>query len=179
MNSFDMNARSLHDRPEWADDALSEGVLLRRVVAWFVDAILQAIIVSVLWMICLLFGVMTLGLGWPLFGLLPLVPLAYQWLFLVGPPTATPGQALLGLVVRRNDDLGPPTPLQALAFAVLFFLTLALGAIWMAVALFTVRHRTFHEIISGLVVIRARALDPPLTPPPGSWNMRAGGPNAA
>jgi uncharacterized RDD family membrane protein YckC len=174
MSSFQAPAQ-----PDWADDAFSEGVLLRRVFAWFVDAVLQAIILAVLWMFCLFFGVMTFGLGWPLFGLLPLVPLLYQWLFLAGPPSATPGQMLLGLVVRRNDDLGPPTPLQALAFTLLFFLTLALGVIWMAVALFTVRHRTFHEIISGLVVIRARALDPPLTTKPASWNMRAGGPNAA
>ncbi len=169
--------------PTWtdagSDAALHEGVLLRRVVAWLIDAILEAIAMAVLWVFCLFFGLLTLGLGWPLFGLLPLVPLLYQWLFLIGPMSATPGQWLLGLVVRRDEDLAPPSPMEALAFTVLFFLTLALGVIWMAVALFTVRHRTFHEIISGLVVIRSRELDLSLTPPARSWNIGDGGPNAA
>ena len=70
-------------------------------------------------------------------------------------------------MVRRDDDGGPPTGAQALVFTFLFYLTLALGVIWMIVALFTPRHRTIHDMISGLVVIRRKAL----TADVGAWNM--------
>jgi uncharacterized RDD family membrane protein YckC len=78
-------------------------------------------------------------------------------------------------VVRRNEDLGQPSALQALVSTLVYYLTVALGVIWMAIALLTVRHRTFHDIASGLVVVRARAL----TPPSAFWNMPPGGPSRA
>ena len=76
--------------------------------------------------------------------------------------------------MRRNDDLGPPTPLQALVYTLLFYLTLATSGLLLLVALFTVRHRTLHDLASGLVVVRARALTGGL----GSWNMQGGSPYA-
>ena len=45
--------------------------------------------------------------------MLPFVPFCYHLLFVAGRASATPGQQALGLVVRRNDDLGRPTPVQA------------------------------------------------------------------
>ena len=122
----------------------------------------------------LLFGVLTLGLGLPLLGVLPFVPFCYHLLFVAGPASATPGQQALGLVVRRNDDLGRPTPLQALIYTLLFYLTLATTGLLLLVALFTIRHRTLHDLASGLVVVRARALTGGL----GSWNMQGGSPYA-
>ena len=89
--------------------------------------------------------------------------------------SATPGQALLGLVVRRNDDLGRPDLLEALISVVGFYVTLALGAIWLIVALVTRRHRTVHDLLAGLVVVRVDAL----TPAGPAWNMAAGGPPRA
>ena len=47
---------------------------------------------------------------------LPAVPFLYHFLSLLRPASATPGQALMGLTVRRDPDLGPPTGLQALIF---------------------------------------------------------------
>jgi uncharacterized RDD family membrane protein YckC len=153
-----------------AEEQLTQGVMWRRVAAWLVDGILIAMILAALWGGLLLFGIATLGFGLPLLGLLPVVPLLYHWLCLASPMSASPGQVVFGLAVRRDDDLGPPTPLQALAFTVLLYLTLALGAIWVLVALVTVRHRTFHDMLSGLLVVRARALTR------ASWfgNMGAG-----
>ena len=122
----------------------------------------------------LLFGLLTLGLGLPLLGVLPFVPFCYHLLFVAGPASATPGQQALGLVVRRNDDLGRPTPLQAFVYTLVFYLTLATTGLLLLVALFTVRHRTLHDLASGLVVVRARALTGGL----GSWNMQGGSPYA-
>ena len=126
----------------------------------------------------LLFGLLTLGLGLPLLGVLPFVPFFYHFLFVAGRASATPGQQALGLVVRRNDDLGRPTPLQAFVFTLIFYLTLATTGLLLLFALFTVRHRTLHDLASGLVVVRAHRLNGALTGGLGSWNMQGGSPYA-
>ncbi|HET8997593.1 MAG TPA: RDD family protein [Acetobacteraceae bacterium] len=159
--------------PWFADDMLTHGVLWRRVGGWFVDAVLIGLLVFVLWWLLVLFGFLTLGLGFPLLGVLPLVPFLYQLLSMLGPGSATPGQQVFGLVVRRNDDLGPPMPLQVVLFILGFAVTMATCGLLLAVALVTVRHRTLHDLVSGLVVVRVRGMYA-LTAPPGSWNMPGG-----
>jgi uncharacterized RDD family membrane protein YckC len=153
---------------------LTEGVLFRRVVAWFIDVILVALLLVALWFGLLLFGVVTLGLGLPLLGVLPFVPFCYHCFFIAGPSSATPGQQALGLVVRRNDDLGRPTQIQAVIYTLVFFVTLATTGLLLVIAFFTERRRTLHDMASGLVVVRARAL----TRGFGSWNMQGGSPYA-
>lgn len=153
---------------------LTEGVLARRVFAWLLDVLLIGLVLVALWFVLLLFGVLTLGLGLPLLGILPFVPFCYHLLFVAAPASATPGQQALGLVVRRNDDLGRPTPVQAFIYTLLFYLTLATTGLLLLFALFTIRHRTLHDLASGLVVVRARALTGGL----GSWNMQGGSPYA-
>jgi uncharacterized RDD family membrane protein YckC len=156
------------------DEWLTEGVLLRRVVAWFIDVLLIGLILVTLWFMLLLFGVLTLGLGLPLLGALPFVPFCYHFLFVAGPSSATPGQQLLGLIVRRNEDLGRPTTGQAAISTLLFYITLATSGLLLLFALFTVRRRTLHDLGSGLVVVRVKAL----TRGFGSWNMQGGSPYA-
>ena len=142
----------------WPEDALLRDVLGRRVLAFLVDALLLTVICAVVWVLLLAFGLLTLGLGFPLFALLPAVPLLYNWLALLTPMAATPGQALLGLTVRRDADLARPSGLEALIWAFGFYVTVALGMFWLLAALFTARHRTLHDILSGLVVVRSQAL---------------------
>jgi uncharacterized RDD family membrane protein YckC len=156
------------------EDLLTEGVLTRRVFAWLIDVLLIALIMVALWFTLVLFGLLTLCLGLPLLGILPFVPFCYHMLFLAGPPSATPGQSALGLIVRRNDDLGRPTPVQAVVSTLLFYATLATSGLLLLVALFTVHRRTLHDLLSGLVVVRSRALTRGL----GSWNMQGGSPYA-
>ncbi len=164
-----------HALPWYANDMLSEGVLWRRVAGWCVDTVLVALLVAVLWWVLVAVGFLTFGLGFPLLGVLPFVPFCYQVLFLIWPASATPGQQLFGLVVRRNEDLGRPTPLRAVLFVLGFYLTMATCGLLLAVALFTTRHRTLHDLVSGLVVVRTHALQA-LTAPPGYWNMPGGQP---
>jgi uncharacterized RDD family membrane protein YckC len=156
------------------DEWLTRGVLTRRVFAWLLDVLLIGLLFAVLGIGLLLFGVLTLGLGLPLLSVLPFVPFCYHVGFLAGSTSATPGQSALGLVVRRDDDFGPPTLFQAVISTLVFFLTLATSGLLLLVALVTVRHRTLHDLASGLVVVRARAL----TARSGSWNMPGGSPYA-
>lgn len=142
----------------WPEDALLRDVLGRRVLAFVVDALLVTVICAAVWVLLLAVGLLTLGLGLPLFALLPAVPLLYNWLALLTPVAATPGQALLGLTVRRDADLTRPSGLEALVWIVGFYISVTLGVFWLLAALFTVRHRTLHDMLSGLVVVRSQAL---------------------
>ncbi len=156
------------------DDVLTGGVISRRIFSWLIDGLLLALLCGVLWVFFLAFGILTLGLGFPLFAVLPFVPGLYTFLFVAGPAAATPGQWLMGVTVRREDDLGRPTPLQALVWTVGYYLTLAAGVIWLAVALVTARRRTLHDMASGLLVVRRQAL----TRPAPFWNIPGGSPAA-
>ncbi len=158
--------------PYLDDDFLTGGVMSRRCVAWVIDLVLIAVLIWVLWWILVMFGLLTFGLGFAAMSILPLVPFCYHFFSLLSMASATPGQRMMGLIVRRNDDLGPPTGLQALLTVLLFYLTMATSGLLLVVALFTVRHRTLHDVVSGLVVVRVRAL----TAGGGGWNMYGGAP---
>lgn len=163
--------------PGWAmmqDDLLTRGVLLRRVLAWVLDVMLIGILCWALWFGLAVFAVITFGLGAPLLAGISTIPALYMWLGLISGLQATPGQAAFGLIVVRDDDLGPPSALQALLCVVGYYITMALGVIWVAVALLTARRRTLHDMISGLVVVRRRAFENPLTPSGLGWNMDGG-----
>ena len=146
---------------------LTEGVMSRRCVAWVFDAFLIAVLLFALWWVLVMFGLLTFGLGFGAMSILPFVPFCYHFLSLLGASSATPGQQMVGLTVRRDYDLGPPTGIQALVSVLVFYLTLATSGLPLVVALFTSRHRTLHDLVSGLVVVRARAL----TATAGGLNM--------
>jgi uncharacterized RDD family membrane protein YckC len=141
------------------DEAFISGVMSRRCLAWLLDAVLIGLLVGVLCVVLLLFGLLTLGLGFGAMAILPAVPFLYHFVSLMRPASATPGQLMMGLTVRRDEDLGPPTGLQALIFTVVFYLTLATSGLLLLIALFTVRHRTLHDLASDLVVVRRGAFE--------------------
>ena len=149
------------------DEILSRGVLLRRYVAWCIDLLLIGVITGAFWLAIATFGVLTFGLGFHILPGLGVVPFAYHWLFLSSSLSATPGQGLMGLTVRRDDNLARPNWVEAAVWTLLYYLTLAIFFPLLVIALFTVRKRALHDILSGLVVIRKRAL----TGPAGYWNM--------
>src|SRR6202020_1802216 len=100
-----------------------------------------------------------LGLGFGAMTVLPAVPFLYHFLSLLRQTSATPGQSVMGLTVRRDADLGPPTAIQAIIFTVVFYVTMATSGLLLLIALFTVRHRTLHDLASELLVVRRNAFD--------------------
>ncbi len=148
----------MSDAAGLAEDALTDGVISRRILAWLIDVFLLSVMLSALWVFCLVFGLLTLGLGFGLMALLPVVPILYHLLFLAGPSSATPGQRVMGLTVRRDSDLGRPSLLQAVLSTAGLFITLATGVIWLAVALVTTHKRTLHDMLAGVVVVNTRVL---------------------
>lgn len=162
----------MNEDPRLQDPAFTDGVLSRRAIAWLLDAMLIAVVAVCVWFACLLFGILTLGLGWMAFGVIPAIPFVYNLLFLVGGMSATPGQAMMGLTVRQYDTLEPPNGAQALVSTIGYYVTLATSGILLLAALLTNRHRTLHDVVSGLVVVRGGVLrSMPLTTRGGGWNM--------
>ena len=107
------------------DHFLTGGVVSRRCTAWVLDLLLIALLVFALWWVLMMFGLLTFGLGFGALGILPFVPFCYNLVSLLGWSSATPGQQMMGLTVRRDYDLGPPTLFQALVSVLGFYLTLA------------------------------------------------------
>jgi uncharacterized RDD family membrane protein YckC len=152
------------------DEEFIAGVMTRRCLALLFDAVLIGLIMVVLWTLLFVFGLLTLGLGFGAMAVLPAVPFLYHFVSLLRSSSATPGQAMMGLTVRRDTDLGPPTGLQALIFTIVFYLTMATSGLLLLIALFTARHRTLHDLASGLVVVRRRAFE--------LWIRQTGAPRA-
>jgi len=138
------------------DPRLTDGVLPRRFLALLVDCIVISMLGSVAALLIGVFGVLTLGIGWLAFHVIPLIPLVYYTL-LIGSSGATPGQRLAGLTVRQDDDWTTrPNLAQALVWAVLLWLSFVLVGIPFLLALLNPRGRATHDILSGLVIIRAK-----------------------
>ena len=135
--------------------ALYEGVLTRRVIGFCVDYAIVALLCIPVAILVFFLGILTLGLGWMLYGiLLPLVALPYVAATLGGRNQATVGMRWTGVRMERLDG-GRVNGLLAIVHTVLFwagnvFLTpLILLATW-----FTDRKRTVHDLLLGTVVSR-------------------------
>jgi uncharacterized RDD family membrane protein YckC len=140
------------------DDYLTAGVMFGRCVAFAIDAFVIALLWVLMAWVLGMFGILTLGLGFGLWPLLAWLPFCYHLFSILGSNHATPGQRAMGLTVRRNDDLGPPTLAQAAVSTVLFYVSLGFSGVPFLLALFTIRHRTLHDMLGGLVLVRRKAL---------------------
>ena len=161
MQSFPPGISALHE-----DEILTGGVLSRRFFAWWIDLVLIGGLMAVAYVVTAAFGLLTFGLGWYLLPWVALLPFAYQWLALVSQMSATPGQSMMGLVLRRNGDMERPDWIEAAIWVVIYYLTLAVFCPALGIMLFTVRKRGLHDMVSGRVMVRKRAL----TPAAGSWD---------
>ena len=145
--------------PSTQDLVSKWGVISRRLLSWAIDAVLVAVGLVALHVALLAFGLLTLGLGLPLLAVLPAVPFLYT-LGCVAGFGATPGQSLAGLCVRSDITLTPPGGLQALLYTAGYWLTVATGGLLFLVVLLTPRGRALHDMLGGVVVLRADALTP-------------------
>ncbi|MHB1220122.1 MAG: RDD family protein [Alphaproteobacteria bacterium] len=129
-----------------------EGVLSRRIVAFILDCILIALLTVPFLVFSFFLAVLTLGfLVIPIGGVLTFF---YFTLFTGGAKSATPGMRLMGIELR---DLGGGRPdlLQAGARTLVFMASnTVLPVIISAVALFDLRRRTIHDMLTSTVVAR-------------------------
>lgn len=133
-----------------------EGVRTRRILAFCVDYIIVGLAMIPFAIVIGLLGIITLGLGWALFGILfPAVALAYIWVTLGGRGQATIGMSLMNIRLERLDG-GRIDGLLAVLHSVLFWAGNALLTPLILLApLFLERKRTVHDLLLGTVVTRS------------------------
>lgn len=139
------------------DDARAyDGVRTRRILAFCIDYLIIGLLMIPFAIVIFFLGILTLGLGWALFGILfPLVALVYVWTTLGGPNQATTGMRIMGIRLDRLD--GRPTDgLLAVVHSVLFWAgNVVLTPLILLVTLFSDRKRTLHDLLLGTVVSRS------------------------
>jgi uncharacterized RDD family membrane protein YckC len=148
------------------DPELFEGVLARRCIAFLIDVTIIMVPVLIAAAFILVFGLLTLGLGWALYALL--WPGAVIWaIWYYGYTFGSPASATIGM---RITDLEMRTWYGAPAYFVLgavhgvvYWLSLSfLTPFVLLVAFFNERKRLLHDMLVGTIVInnakRAEAL---------------------
>ena len=145
---------------------LFEGVLARRVVAFFIDFVIIAIPVVLAAMFFFAFGIITLGFGWALYWLLPAISvvwaLVYFGVTLGSERSATVGMRVMDLEMRTSYG-APAYFVLGAVHAVAFWFTVSFFSPFvLLVAFFNERRRLLHDIMLGTVIINnpARAALP-------------------
>lgn len=126
------------------EPARLRGVLWRRSFGYLFDA---CILVVLAWIAALILG--------PLAPVaIPLIPLAYHSFLIGGPHSATLGQRLFGVEVRRLDG-GRPGLLQAFIQTVVFYATVGFtSGLILLVPFFNRRRRALHDVLAGTLTLR-------------------------
>jgi uncharacterized RDD family membrane protein YckC len=140
-----------------ASPELFEGVLARRIVAFMMDFLVIAAPVVLGAMFIFAFGIVTLGLGWALYWLLPpasvIWAIAYFGLTLGGPRSATIGMRVMDLEMRTWYG-APGYFVLGAVHAIGFWLSVSvLTPFILLVCFFNERRRLLHDIALGTVVI--------------------------
>jgi len=155
-----------------ANPELFEGVLARRIIAFFVDLIVLAVPVVFACIFIFALGILTFGLAFMLFWLVwpatLIWALAYYGFTLGGSRAATIGMRVMDLEMRTWYG-SPPYALLGAVHGLLFWVSVSVFTpLIVIVALFNNRGRLLHDFLVGTLVINnpARAAS--------SMNVHAG-----
>lgn len=137
-----------------------EGVRTRRMLAFCVDVALIIVLMILATAVIGLLGLFTLGLGWLLLPLVwPFLAILYTMFTLGGSQSATPGMALMGLVMRTWQG-APIYPILGAMHGLLFWFSVTLLTPFiLLISLMNPRKRLLHDMILGTVLVRAAALE--------------------
>jgi uncharacterized RDD family membrane protein YckC len=146
-----------HAFDPYAEPDLFRGVLIRRVIAFLIDAVVLSVPVILAIIFIAIFGVVTLGLGWALFWLVS--PASVIWAIVYygstigGPHSATLGMRVMDLELRTWYG-APGYFVLGAAHAVLFYISISvLSPLILLLGLFNARRRLPHDFVLGTVVI--------------------------
>ena len=146
-----------HAYDPYVSPELFEGGRARRVVAFVIDFVLIARPVLLAAMFIFAIGIVTLGLGFALYWLLPpatvLWALVYFGITLGAPASATIGMRIMDLEMRTWYG-APAYFVLGAVHAVGFWFTVSFFTPFvLLVAFFNERRRLLHDIVLGTVVI--------------------------
>lgn len=153
LNGTGMELTANGNSRDWR---LLAGVRTRRIAAFCLDYVLILLLSVPFAVLVFLFGIVTLGLGFALYGvLLPAVALLYVAFTLGGAAQATPGMRAMGIRAAR-DDGRPVDPLLAVVHTALFWAgNVLVTPLILLASLFLERKRLVHDVLTGIVILRA------------------------
>jgi uncharacterized RDD family membrane protein YckC len=142
-----------------AHPELFEGVPARRMIAFVIDVVIIMVPVLLACIFILMFGFVTLGLGWGLFLLVTpgtvVWGLIYYGTTMGGPASATIGMRAVDLEIRTWYG-APCYFLLGMVHAIAFWvLTSSLTPLVLLVGLINERRRLLHDILLGTVVVNS------------------------
>ena len=154
MNTTVHEGEILTDR--YDDWRLYAGVRTRRIMAFFIDYVIVALLTIPFAVVIFLLGIITLGLGWMLFTILvPLLALSYVALTMGGDRQATVGMQMMDIRLERLDSKRVD-PLLAVVHSVLFWAgNVLLSPLILLATLVLDRKRTIQDLLLGTVIVRA------------------------
>ncbi len=148
---------------------LFEGVLARRCIAFLIDLTIITVPVLFAAVFIFIFGLVTLGLGFALYGLLSpgavIWAIAYYGFTFGSPPSATIGMRIMDIEMRTWYG-APAYFVLGAVHAIVYWVTVSfLTPFILLVAFFNERKRLLHDMLVGTIVInnsaRASALRRP------------------
>jgi uncharacterized RDD family membrane protein YckC len=136
---------------------LFEGVLSRRIMAFFIDFLVIAAPVVLAAMFIFAFGIITLGLGWALYWILPgasvVWAIVYFGVTIGGPRSASIGMRVMDLELRTWYGTPGYFVLGAVHAIAFWFTVTFFTPFVVLVAFFNRRHRLLHDILLGTVIV--------------------------
>lgn len=137
------------------DVRLYDGVRRRRILAFCIDYAIVLLLLIPVSIIVGFLGIITLGLGWMLFGILtPIVALVYVFVTMGSRYQATLGMRAMSIRLARLDG-GRVDGVLAVVHSVLFWAgNVILTPFILLASLFLDRKRTLHDLLLGTVIVR-------------------------
>jgi uncharacterized RDD family membrane protein YckC len=150
-----------YDAPAGDIARLTEGVIARRFWAYLIDLLVIALWIVLVSIGIFFLGLLTLGIGWGLFFVLPLTALTfifYNAFTIGGPSQATVGMRTMGLRVVDPRTGRRVSMLSAAVHALFFYVAISTFFLWACdVLLGFIRddRRFIRDLLTGMLVIRA------------------------
>ena len=157
-NSYDASAGlKPHAYDPATNPELFEGILTRRVLAFFIDVIVISVPIASAALLIVLFGIFTLGLGlillWPLHAGAVIWAVLYYGFTLGGSASATIGMRVMDLEMRTWYG-APAYFVLGAVHAIVYWVTVSvLTPFVLLIGFFNERRRLLHDILIGTVVI--------------------------
>jgi len=140
------------------DPRTTAGTLSRRFWAYLIDVVVIAILSGLLYVLVALIGLVTFGLGWLLFALIPFTAIIYNAITVSGSSQGTVGMRAMGMRVIDATTGGPVSMLAAAVHALLFYVFLgSFGLLFCVDVLFglmRVDRRMGRDLITNVVFVR-------------------------
>jgi uncharacterized RDD family membrane protein YckC len=146
-----------HEYDPIAQPELFEGVMSRRVIAFLIDLVVIAVPLALIAVFIVMFGIVTLGLGFLLFfvywPIMVVWALLYYGLTLGSARSATVGMRVMDIELRTWYGAPSYFVLGATHGLGYWLSTTFLTPLILLIALFNDRRRLLHDIVLGTVVV--------------------------